>query len=466
MPIKYSSTCGSKIFLHTPSEAAILARIGSNQMIEQQQTMDSDIFFKKNESAISALPMKIAVLSCILLLGGMVYSPYLQSLSMFFLGIAALWYAHVLKQKQDYRTAVAFAIITLHFFIVLASLLYPLEDSGYLLERLRIKAPFLGLPLVFWILPAFPKRYYLLIWSFLVVLLAITSLGITINYLLHQETINLMIRQGQPMPMPCNHIRFSLLQAMGIAGGLYVLETWTAPGRTTRQWHILGLTGLILWLFVAQHLIAVRSGLVVTYAVLATAAIRYILAQKKYLVGGLFLLMLILTPILAYQFVPSVQTRVGYMRYDFDLYRKGNAGGTLSDASRWISWEIGWKIFKESPWTGVGPGNLRKEVEAQYAAAYPAHEKRLMPHNQFLHTAAGSGITGLLLFLIAFFVPLFYRKNWTHFPLLALHLIAFLSFIVEATLENAMGVAFYLFFLLFSLNFLKEKPGEETLLPA
>ena len=421
--------------------------------------MALNAFWEKNEADRPTLPLKMAVMSCVLLLGGMVYSPYLQSLSMFFLGIAALWYALVHKQKQDYRGAVVFAVVTLYFFIVLTGLLYPQEDPGYLLERLRIKAPFLGLPLFFWLLPPFSKRDYLLVWSFLVVLLAITSLGITINYLLHQEAINLMIRQGQPMPMPCNHIRYSLLQAIGIAGGIYVLESWIAEGRTARKWQIAGLAGLILWLFIAQHLIAVRSGLVVTYAVLAVAAIRYVLSQKKYLAGGLFLLLLALAPVLAYQFVPSVQTRVGYMRYDFDLYRKGKAEGTLSDASRWVSWRIGWDIFEESPWVGIGPGNLREEVEAQYAAEYPSYEKRLMPHNQFLHTAAGSGIPGLLLFLTAFFTPLFYQKNWTHFPFLALHVIAFLSFIVEATLENAMGVAFYLFFLLLSLNFLKAKPG-------
>lgn len=421
--------------------------------------MALNALWKKNEATRPTLPMKMAVISCILLLGGMVYAPYLQSLSMFLLGIAACWHTLAQNQKQDYRGAIVFAVIPLYFFIVLSGLFYPLEDPGYFLERLRIKAPFLGLPLFFWLLPAFSKRDYLLIWSFLAVLLAITSLGITINYFLNQEAINLMIRQGQPMPMPCNHIRYSLLQAMGLAGGLYVLESWIAEGRTARKWQIAGLAGLILWLFIAQHLIAVRSGLVVTYALLTAAAIRYILAQKKYLVGGVFLLLLALAPILAYQFVPSVQTRVGYMRYDFDLYRKGNTAGTLSDASRWVSWRIGWDIFKESPWTGIGPGNLRKQVELQYANAYPSYEKRLMPHNQFLHTAAGSGIAGLLLFLTAFFLPLFYRRNWTHFPLLALHLIAFLSFIVEATLENAMGVAFYLFFLLFSLNFLKAKPG-------
>jgi len=413
------------------------------------------------------LPLHLAAGASMLLLGGMVYSPYIQSLSMFLLGASALWYTLAQKHKPDYRSIGVFAAVGLHFLIVLAGLFYPLEEPAYLLERLRIKTPFLGLPLVFWLLPAFPKRHYLLIWKFLLLLLGITSLGITVNYLLHFEEINLMIRQGQPMPMPCNHIRYSLLQAMGIAGGLYLLEERFAKrGIFQNRLPLFLAAALVAWLFVAQHLIAVRSGLAVTYAVLFAAVIRYLLARRKYFAGGLVLLALTLAPILAYQLVPSVRTRIGYMRYDFDLYRKGVAVGTLSDASRWVSWKIGWEIFRESPWTGVGPGNLRKEVEARYAEQFPDFEKRLMPHNQFLHTAAGSGIMGLLLLLTAFFLPLCYQKNWAHFPLFALHLIAFLSFMVEATLENAMGVAFYLFFLLLGLNFQKGKGGAQTPPPA
>jgi O-antigen ligase len=420
------------------------------------------IWNKKEEGALT-----MAVLSCMLLLGGMVYSPYLQSLSMFFLGAAAVWHALAKKQRDHNREVALFAVVGLHFLIVLAGIFYPPEEPAYLLERLRIKAPFLMLPLVFWLLPAFPKHRYFQVWWFLLILLGITSLGIMANYLLHFEAINLKIRQGQPMPMPCNHIRYSLLQAMGIVGGLYLLEERTLQmGGSENRLQVFIVAGLVAWLFIAQHLIAVRSGLVVTYAVLMAAAIRYLFARKKYFAGGVVLLALALAPILAYRLVPSVRTRIGYMRYDFDLYRKGVSVGTLSDASRWVSWKIGWDIFRGSPWLGVGPGNLRKEVEARYAVQFPDFEKRLMPHNQFLHTAAGSGAIGLLVFLPAFFIPLFYRKNRAHFPLFALHLIVFLSFIVEATLENAMGVAFFLFFLLLGLNFQKGRPGVQTLPPA
>lgn len=412
---------------------------------------------------VKAYPLLLACLACILLLGGMVYSPYLQSVSMFLLGIAAVWHTATVREKHGYWVILPFAVVSLHFFLVLSSVLYPLSDVGYLLERLRIKVPFLGLPLVFFLLPSFPQRYYHLIWNFLLVLLGITSLGIAVNYFLHQEQINLMIRQGQPMPMPCNHIRYSLLQTMGIAGGLYLLQERYTHKETLTEKGFLQLPTkwiwvLTLWLFIAQHLIAVRSGLMVAYVLIGAAVLREIIIRKKYFLGVLALSALALAPVLAYRFIPSVRTKVGYMRYDYDLYRKGQDIGVLSDASRWVSLGIGWKIYQASPWTGTGPGNLRYAVGEQYATYYPEISKRLMPHNQFLHTAAGSGTIGLILFSISFFIPLFYRRYWAHFPFLALHIAAFLSFLVEATLESAMGVAFYLFFLLLGLNFMKGRP--------
>lgn len=243
--------------------------------------------------------------------------------------------------------------------------------------------------------------------------------------------------------MPCNHIRYSLLQTMGVAGGLYLLE----KRFTIRfRWESYLLAALVLWLVIAQHLIAVRSGLVVLYALLAFSTARYLWRTRRWLTGAVLLAALASAPVLAYQLAPSFRNKVGYMRYDLDMYLKGQDKGVLSDASRLISWKIGWDLFRRSPWTGVGPGNLKTEVDAIYAAEYPHIKKRLMPHNQFLSVMAGSGAIGLALFLSAFLIPLFYRRHYLHFPFLALHIAAFLSFMVEATLENAMGVAFFLFF--------------------
>jgi len=72
----------------------------------------------------------------------------------------------------------------------------------------------------------------------------------------------------------------------------------------------------------------------------------------------------------------------------------------------------------------------------------------LMPHNQFLFVLAGVGILGLSLFLLALLIPLFYRSAYRHPFFLGFYLIFLCAFMVEHTIENAVGVGSFLLFLL------------------
>ena len=80
-----------------------------------------------------------------------------------------------------------------------------------------------------------------------------------------------------------------------------------------------------------------------------------------------------------------------------------------------------------------------------------------MPHNQFISVCAGMGIIGLAVFLLAFFFPLFYKKIKSDALFITLHLIIFASFFTENTIENSVGVGFYVFFLLLGINYLSDE---------
>jgi O-antigen ligase len=131
------------------------------------------------------------------------------------------------------------------------------------------------------------------------------------------------------------------------------------------------------------------------------------------------------------------------------MFLKGKATDQLSDASRLISWKLGLELFRDSPVFGVGAGNIRHKMNELYQREFPEFKKKLTPHNQFIMVLASSGIIGLFLFCIGFFIPLGYEKNYQDPFILALYIAFFASFLVEATFENAMGVAIFLFFLLF-----------------
>jgi hypothetical protein len=379
---------------------------------------------------------------------GLLVSAYLQSMSLFGFALAALW------ESLANRTGLAerwrafwrrpdYWVFGLHFVIVLLGF-WSVQDWPFWLERLRIKLPFLILPLAFFFMPQFNLRQYQGLLLALILLLALSSLGILGNYLLYYEDIQLLLKQGQAMPMPSNHIRFSLLLAIGViaAGQLYFTGFyWKNP--VERQW--IAALGLFLLLFL--HILSVRSGIAALYLALLVLSLRYAWVSRRYGVALGVMAALIAIPLLGYALLPSFKMKVDYALYDLRMRQSGQ-GHLLSDSERITTLRVGWNIFQSAPLLGVGAGNLDQAVAFQYRSHFPQAARVMMPHNQFLYVAAGSGLVGLLLFCIAIFLPLFYQKHYEDYWYLGVYVVILASLLVEATLENAMGVALVTYFLL------------------
>lgn len=340
------------------------------------------------------------------------------------------------------------SVITLFFFIVLMSGIYS-EDMGYWLERLRIKLPFLFLPLSFVLLPKMNTKQYQLIHYFLLAIVTLSGIGVLLNFGLHYDAILENMSRGQAVPTPINHIRFSLLVAYSVLAGIYLLRN---PMKTFTQVlpKVLTITATF-FLFVLIHLLAVRSGLAVLYMALGAMTLHYIWYSKKWAAGVSLLLILISLPVVAYFTVPSFRAKLYYMEHDWHQYRNGLAD-KHSDAERWISYEVALNIIRAHPIIGVGAGDLKKEVLAAYAVGYPKITHPKMPHNQFISVTAGTGLIGLGIFLVAFFTPLLTSRHFRDAHFLGFYVIIFFSFFIENTIENAIGVAFFLFPLLLWLQ--------------
>jgi hypothetical protein len=85
----------------------------------------------------------------------------------------------------------------------------------------------------------------------------------------------------------------------------------------------------------------------------------------------------------------------------------------------------------------------------------------IMPHNQFVSVLAANGLVGIFLFSIAFFLPVILGQAYQNPFFLALHIIVFVSLMVENTFETSVGVAFYLFFTLLGLNYMKKQEDSD-----
>ena len=400
-----------------------------------------------------------------LLMASMIYSPYLLSVSMIALAVLCLVDFQFGKDSftvEPDREAIkrllrfwhypAFLSLALFFLIVLLSF-WQTYDDGYWLARLRIKLPFLGLPLVFIALPRYSERQINGLLYILLLILFLTSIGIGINYLGNYEAINLQIKQGQPIPTPRNHIRFSLLLAYGILCGGYLYQRgfhWRF------EWEKKVILGITIFLFLFIHFLSVRTGIAALYIGILILLVRYVYLTRKYLLAAGVLAGLFLLPVIGYHTIPSFKAKVNYMRWDWLMYREGK-GAEYADSGRLTSLKVGYDLFRANPLFGVGAGNLRAETEKVFKANHPEFKESLVPHNQFLFVMAGTGLVGLLLFLIGFLYPLFHHRNYREPLLLAFYGIAFTAFMLEHTVENSIGVAFFCFFVLLWLNHQKQE---------
>ncbi|MEM9928445.1 MAG: O-antigen ligase family protein [Bacteroidota bacterium] len=386
----------------------------------------------------------LAAIAC-----GLVFSPPLLSIGLIALvvlglldplqGVNPVWWRGFILQL---RSPVFWGIVSLYLVLILG--VWQTEDWAYYTERLRIKVPLLALPIVW---PGLPKldttlrgRLYGGFALFLLVVLAL----VMVNYGLHFAEINDMIRRGQPMPVPRNHIRFSLMVALAtlLSVGAYRLQGFGF------RWPWL-LVGALL--FLGQHFLAVRSGLAGAYGGLAVLALALAWERGTWWPAILALIGLTVLPIIAYLGVPSFRTKINYARYELFHRNPAEDTGTYSDEGRLTSLKLGLEVWQDYPVLGVGPGNLRQEMDARYAKVLPGVEGK-RPHNQFISALAGSGLVGGMITLGSFLLLAAVGWKQKRPVILAVWTVFFLSCLVENTLETSAGVSMFSVFMLLLLT--------------
>jgi O-antigen ligase len=385
---------------------------------------------------------------------GMIFSPFLQSFTLLLLGGIALFYFFVeTKDKKVfwnvYQRKLDYWVLGF-IFLEVALGVFVAVDWDYMLERIRLRVPFIGLPFAFFLLPSLSLVCYKNWWLAVILVIDIVAVGVIVYYFNHQQDIQLLLEQGKAIPTPANHIRYALLQVVAFCASVY--WGWLHRGHSIQPRITLFFKASSIFLFVFIHFLAVRSGLFSLYLIIVSMGVPYLFKKRAYVTLLLFLTGVILLPFLGMKLIPSLKKKIEYVYYDVDMFLKGKATDQLSDASRLISWKLGLELFVDNPSFGVGAGNIRIKMNELYKRDYPLFEKKLTPHNQFIMVLASSGVVGLILFCAGFFTPLFYGKNYQDPFILALYLSFFASFWVEATFENAMGVAIFLFFMLFHLK--------------
>lgn len=324
-------------------------------------------------------------------------------------------------------------------------------SPDYWKARLLVKVPFLLFPLALLATRPFTRKQYFGLYYLFFGVTLLTAIGSMINYVLHYDEINLLIRSSKALPVVTNHVRYSLFVCFSIFIAWKLHSEKFYLFSTLESW-IYRVGGVFLIAFL--HIAAVRSGLVAFYG-MAGLVILYqvILKDKRYKLGLGLLLAMVLTPWLAFISLTSVQKKVENMKDDLGKIDIEERANNYSLTARWYSYKVGATVFAENKWTGTGIGNFRTEIEKEYQTNYPKitkeENKYKEPHNQYLYWLGSFGILGTIVLLVAFFVPLFWAKMYQHSTLLLLHyLIVSLSFVVENSIETQLGANYIIVFCL------------------
>lgn len=333
------------------------------------------------------------------------------------------------------------------------------QDTGYWIDRCRMKLPFLALPLGFTTVKTLTgKAFHRWLGIFFYVIVG-AAVVVCINYFAHFATLNEQLSMGQPIPAPLHdHIRFSLEMAFAIIVGIYL---WNQQFQFARKFEKYTLGGGIAFLVIFIHIFAVRSGIITLYLAIVVMLIHWLFVKKAYIKGVLALAAMVIFAVAAVQFIPSLSSRMSYFRYEMNLIKKGELHPEHSDAQRLLSIEYGMQIAKANPVIGVGVGDIKTEMDALYnQSAGSEYVKSKLPHNQFVYFLAATGIIGFVVFLLTIFYPWFTKKHYKNMLFTVFLLIMVSSFLAEHTLEIQIGTAFYLLFLLLIKKYIDDTAGE------
>jgi len=402
---------------------------------------------------------------------GIVWSKFLLSVSMWALAAGAFidirsgapgwirpragWPAMVRSLLRDPK----YALFIVCFLLVAISGLYSADQADWL-TRLRVKVPFLLLPVVFYFLPSFEEERVwedagrqapnarLLFFQGAIIIAYVSMIIIAVKYMYRADEYKAMIYVGQHIPTPVHPIRYSLYL---VIAGVMAVELWrSASARWLQVLYALATLGIVAFL----HFLAVRSGLAILYVLLCIGLFFWL--RKRDLLRWIPVIGLVICGLayLAYSQLPSLQTKIDYMRWDITQVDSEQVAD-YSDAKRLISIKAAAQLAQEHPIVGVGLGDLRNELQPIYRESYGV-DIRTRPHNQFMTYLAGAGMLGLLLFLLSFYGPLYASKRRSAF-LWAIYIATTLSCMVENTLDGAVGTALCLGLILWEIRQLDDR---------
>jgi O-antigen ligase len=214
---------------------------------------------------------------------------------------------------------------------------------------------------------------------------------------------------------------------------------------------------LIIWFWFFIILLQSKAGILIASFMFLVFAIILLSKYKKFL-PVIIPLMIIAG---SYYCVNHIVFTSGNSRIEnatnIILKTKIDTSTVESNQARILVWKASSEIIKKNFLYGVGTGDIKDELDKMYIKMDMTgiYKEHLNAHNQYLQSALGLGILGIIITILMFLLPFIYsikEKNYLYSFFLIL---VGLNLFVESMFETQAGVMFYAFFNI--LFFIKEK---------
>lgn len=391
----------------------------------------------------------------IVMLVSLFFSRAVLSVGIVVFTVVSFLHAEPLKQVRSFFQSPLLWGMSLLFFLPLLSGIWSDDKAEWQLIML-IKAPLFLLPLAFAGPVQLSKQQWEGVASVFILLIAGASVWSLFHYMQNVAEVNEGYLRAKTLitPLGNDHVRFSWLVSVAVLLGSCLCVS-KYKERRKLFWILSVITG---WLIIFLHILAARTGLISFYILLAGFCLWFMIKRIKWKYGVAMLIIIIGLPVIAYKTLPSFHNRVNYFRYEFEYFKKTHYLPGANDAVRIISIKAGWNVMQQQPATGVGFGDVFAETKEWYDANYPQmiEADKIYPSAQWAMYGAGCGWPGIIVFVIAMFIP-FFVKTRHQIVWWLLNATAIFSLLFDPGLEVQFGVFVYSFTVLWFWKWLSEE---------
>jgi len=389
------------------------------------------------------------------------------------------------------NTLLLFPIVLFVSFLI--SLFYT-NDFAKGLDILFSQIEFLAIPFIFLVNQSAIKERFT---AYINLLIGATTIAAFITFLLFLLPTNITQTIVASIPL----LKTYVVHEKALAFGVY------SPFTERLQFsYLIGVAIFLqLWLFFKRYMVygtrSRESGimdklklliLIGTLLILGArgAQLSFLVASIIWIIGGYFYLIhpkvskkvnaffayiilifglaffLIIAPFFAYQKIPAVKVRYDQMRWEIGTFQDGTFSNYeythFTSIRRLLSWKNSWAIIQENPILGVGIGDYKAAMEAEYAKdklGFPVNTQ-----SQFLYYWTASGLLSIFIFLsfLGYSFLVFFRQKDYWLKLLGTSFLVFYValFLFDAPLNFQVGaMTFLTIFCLLATNLKRDLPS-------